>query len=176
MVKFELARGFVGVAFPVGLFTLLVGVIHGLGLVVLRASEERGRGVIDSLLHTNGSEFERLYVHEGRRNFRMQLDKPGAWLDWMLRNKAAANANCDVGAVNLHRLRTDEELLADRVESLHELGRAAILLHQIVARREQEPDRQDRRREAVGDDRPGERRPRRQPGSAARDGSGRRSR
>jgi len=32
------------------------------------------------------TEFERLYVKEGRRNFRMQLDKPGAWLKMMWRN------------------------------------------------------------------------------------------
>ena len=32
------------------------------------------------------TEFERLYVHEGRRHFRMQLDKPGAWLKMMWRN------------------------------------------------------------------------------------------
>ena len=32
------------------------------------------------------TEFERLYVKEGRRNFRMQLDKPGAWLRMLWRN------------------------------------------------------------------------------------------
>ena len=32
------------------------------------------------------AEFERLYVKEGRRNFRMQLDRPGAWLRMMWRN------------------------------------------------------------------------------------------
>ena len=32
------------------------------------------------------TEFERLYVKEGRRNFRMQLDRPGAWLRMLWRN------------------------------------------------------------------------------------------
>ncbi|MGY3087718.1 1-acyl-sn-glycerol-3-phosphate acyltransferase [Hymenobacter sp. UYAg731] len=32
------------------------------------------------------TEFERLYVKEGRRSFRMQLDKPGAWLKMLWRN------------------------------------------------------------------------------------------
>ncbi|MBD2769989.1 hypothetical protein IC235_19045 [Hymenobacter sp. BT664] len=32
------------------------------------------------------SEFERLYVKEGRRNFRMKLDQPGAWLRMLWRN------------------------------------------------------------------------------------------
>ena len=32
------------------------------------------------------AEFERLYVTEGRRNFRMQLDRPGAWLRMAWRN------------------------------------------------------------------------------------------
>ncbi len=32
------------------------------------------------------AEFERLYVTEGRRNFRMQLDRPGAWFRMMWRN------------------------------------------------------------------------------------------
>jgi hypothetical protein len=32
------------------------------------------------------TEFERLYVKEGRRNFRMKLDQPGAWLRMMWRN------------------------------------------------------------------------------------------
>ncbi|UOQ64931.1 hypothetical protein [Hymenobacter volaticus] len=31
-------------------------------------------------------EFERLYVHEGRRDFKMKLDKPGAWLRMVWRN------------------------------------------------------------------------------------------
>ncbi|HEX8348893.1 MAG TPA: hypothetical protein VF598_02955, partial [Hymenobacter sp.] len=34
-------------------------------------------------------EFERLYVHEGRRNLKMQLDKPGAWLRMLWRNPFA---------------------------------------------------------------------------------------
>jgi 1-acyl-sn-glycerol-3-phosphate acyltransferase len=32
------------------------------------------------------TEFERLYVKEGKRNFRMQLDRPGAWLRMLWRN------------------------------------------------------------------------------------------
>ena len=32
------------------------------------------------------TEFERLYVKEGRRNFKMQLDRPGAWLRMVWRN------------------------------------------------------------------------------------------
>jgi 1-acyl-sn-glycerol-3-phosphate acyltransferase len=32
------------------------------------------------------TEFERLYVKEGRRNFRMKLDQPGAWLRMLWRN------------------------------------------------------------------------------------------
>ena len=32
------------------------------------------------------TEFERLFVKEGRRNFNMQLDKPGAWLKMLWRN------------------------------------------------------------------------------------------
>ncbi|HEX8327019.1 MAG TPA: hypothetical protein VF629_05730 [Hymenobacter sp.] len=32
------------------------------------------------------TEFERLYVKEGRRHFRMQLDRPGAWLRMLWRN------------------------------------------------------------------------------------------
>ena len=32
------------------------------------------------------TEFERLYVKEGRRNFRMRLDRPGAWLRMLWRN------------------------------------------------------------------------------------------
>lgn len=32
------------------------------------------------------TEFERLYVKEGRRNFRMQLDRPGAWLRMLWSN------------------------------------------------------------------------------------------
>ncbi|GAC1599638.1 MAG: hypothetical protein NVS3B25_26710 [Hymenobacter sp.] len=32
------------------------------------------------------TEFERLYVKEGRRNFRLQLDRPGAWLRMLWRN------------------------------------------------------------------------------------------
>ncbi|OGX85825.1 lysophospholipid acyltransferase family protein [Hymenobacter glacialis] len=32
------------------------------------------------------AEFERLYVKEGRRNFRMQIDRPGAWLRMVWRN------------------------------------------------------------------------------------------
>lgn len=34
------------------------------------------------------------------RNLWCAKDKSGAWLDWMLRNKTPANANCDVAAVN----------------------------------------------------------------------------
>lgn len=37
---------------------------------------------------------------EKSRNLWCAKDKPGAWLDWMLRNKAAPNASCDVAAVN----------------------------------------------------------------------------
>ena len=32
------------------------------------------------------TEFERLYVQEGRRNFKMQLDRPGTWLRLLWRN------------------------------------------------------------------------------------------